>query len=618
MRLVTDTLIDGRYRVVERLGVGGMADVYLADDTHLGRQVALKILHSRFAEDREFVERFRREASAAAGLQHPNVVSVYDRGNYGETYYIAMEYLQGRTLSELIEGGPLPLEQTISIVGQILAAARFAHRRGVIHRDLKPHNVIVDDEGRAKVADFGIARAGASDMTQTGSVMGTAHYLSPEQAQGLEVTACSDLYSIGVILYQCLTGRVPFEGDSAVAVALKQVSEEPLPPSAVSPALPPGLDAVVLRALAKDPALRFQAADEFLEELEVAAHGGEPGQQTAAFRPVPGAAPSTSTMVGAPPVPSATPAERRGVPWRWVAPLVVLAMLVAVVAFILTRPDQVTVPSVLGQRLAIATRALEERGLEVDVRFVENDADRDTVLEQDPTPGRRTDEGETIVLTVSEGPPIVEVPPVRNLPTRRARRRLERIGFEVEITARYDQDIERGRAIGTQPARGTDLLRRSNVTLIVSRGIERVEVPDVTGLDQRDAESRLRARGLVPQVRERRSDRPEGRVIEQSPAAGRRIERDSTVTIVVSTGEREVRVPEVQGRSIEEATAILRRRGLSVSRRFRTVTDPNDDGKVVDQFPGPGSDARRGDTVSLAVGRYEEPSSPPAGAIEVG
>jgi eukaryotic-like serine/threonine-protein kinase len=270
MQQITEgTLIDERYRVVNRIGSGGMADVYCAEDTQLGRQVALKLLYRRFAEDDEFVERFRREASAAAGLQHPNVVQVYDRGAWDGTYYIAMEFLDGRSLKQLVrDSGPLEPAHAIAITVQVLKAARFAHKRGVIHRDIKPHNVIVDGEGRAKVTDFGIARAGASEMTETGSIIGTAQYLSPEQAQGHPVDARSDLYSIGVLLYELLTARVPFEADSAVTIALKHVQQEPPLPSRLNPAVTPALEDVVMRALAKDPARRFQDADAFIAALE--------------------------------------------------------------------------------------------------------------------------------------------------------------------------------------------------------------------------------------------------------------------------------------------------------------------------------------------------------------
>ncbi len=235
--------IDGRYRLLRRIGSGGMADVWLADDPHLQRRVALKILHRRFAQDREFVERFRREAEAAAGLSHPNIVAVFDRGDIEGTYYIAMQLLEGRSLKELIDQGLTP-EQSVGLIRQVLEAAGFAHRHGVVHRDLKPQNVIVDDDGKATVTDFGIARAGASEITQAGSVMGTPHYLSPEQAQGQAVTAVSDLYSIGVILYEALAGRVPFEADSAIAIAMKQVSHTPQRPSSINPTVSPALDAV--------------------------------------------------------------------------------------------------------------------------------------------------------------------------------------------------------------------------------------------------------------------------------------------------------------------------------------------------------------------------------------
>jgi eukaryotic-like serine/threonine-protein kinase len=236
------TVIDGRYKVLSRLGAGGMAEVYLAEDQQLGRKVALKLLHRRFAEDPGFVERFRREAQSAAGLQHPNVVSVYDRGSYDGTYYIAMEYLPGPSLKQLIrQEAPLDPLRAIDLTIQILKAARFAHKRGIIHRDLKPHNVIVCDGDHAKVTDFGIARAGASDMTETGSIMGTAQYLSPEQAQGHAVSPASDVYSVGVMLYEMLTGRVPFDGDSAVTIAIKHVSEPPAPPTQINPQVPPDL-----------------------------------------------------------------------------------------------------------------------------------------------------------------------------------------------------------------------------------------------------------------------------------------------------------------------------------------------------------------------------------------
>src|ERR671938_649269 len=247
-----NTLFDGRYRIVRKLGTGGMANVYLAEDQELGRRVAIKILNDRHAGDDQFIERFRREAKNAAGLSHPNIVSIYDRGEAERTYYIAMEYLDGRSLKELIVSrGPAPVNVAVDYARQILAAVRFAHRHGIVHRDIKPHNVLVDAEGRLKVTDFGIARAGASQMTEAGSIIGTAQYLSPEQAKGAPVDPTSDLYSVGVVLYELLTGKVPFTGESPVEIAMKHISAIPEPPSSLRPEVPEDLDKVVLRALGK-------------------------------------------------------------------------------------------------------------------------------------------------------------------------------------------------------------------------------------------------------------------------------------------------------------------------------------------------------------------------------
>src|SRR5919206_429431 len=263
-----NTLFDGRYRILRKLGSGGMANVYLAEDEDLGRRVAIKIMSDRYADDDTFSERFRREAKAAAALSHPNIVSIYDRGQADGTPYIAMEVIEGRSLKELVLArGPLPLDQAIDFTKQILAALRFAHRNGIIHRDIKPHNILIGAENRLKVTDFGIARAGASQMTEVGSIMGTAQYLSPEQARGAPVTAASDLYSVGIVLYEMLTGQVPFSGDSAIEIAMKHLNELPRPPSKIRPEIPPELDQVVLRALAKAPEDRYQTAEEFAEDL---------------------------------------------------------------------------------------------------------------------------------------------------------------------------------------------------------------------------------------------------------------------------------------------------------------------------------------------------------------
>src|SRR5256884_5227455 len=276
-----DSVFDGRYRIIRKLGAGGMANVYLAEDQELGRRVAIKILNDRHAADDSFVERFRREAKNAAGLSHPNIVSVYDRGTAEGTYYIAMEFLDGRSLKELIVGrGPAPIKTAVEYTRQVLAAIGFAHKHGIVHRDIKPHNVLVGPEGRLKVTDFGIARSGASEMTEVGSIIGTAQYLSPEQARGAPVDPTSDVYSVGVVLYELLTGQVPFTGDTPLEIAMKHLSEPPKPPSELRPDVPHDLDMVVLRALAKDPADRYETAEEMDADLKRILDGMPVGSET--------------------------------------------------------------------------------------------------------------------------------------------------------------------------------------------------------------------------------------------------------------------------------------------------------------------------------------------------
>jgi serine/threonine-protein kinase len=604
------SIVDKRYRVLRRIGSGGMADVWLAEDAHLQRQVALKVLHSRYLQDSDFVSRFQREAEHAAGLQHPNIVAVFDRGADEGVNYIAMRYVEGPTLKELIERGLTP-EQAAALVRQVLEGARFAHRNGIVHRDLKPQNVIVDQEGKAVVTDFGIARAGVSEITQTGSVMGTPQYLSPEQAQGFEVTPVSDLYSIGVILYEALCGRVPFEGESAVAVAMKQVSEVPQRPSSINPQVSPALDAVVMRALEKEPGRRFQSADAFIAALDQAMREPGAGSGTAAFATVP------PVVEGAAPVEDR---KRNNLLWALLIAAIVIGLLVGL---LLTRDTSTEVPNVTGKQLEFAIAQLERKGFEVgEEKFVERQVPKNTVLEQDPLPGSTEEDCGFITLfcskpkvelTVSAGPGSGEVPRTNGLTEAAAKKKLEAEGFEVAIQRVNSSAVEEGLVVFSEPRAGASATHGSTVTVFVSRGPKLAKVPVLVGTQRRVAVQQIRGRGLTPSVSEEESNSPAGEVINQSPSAGTEVEPGATVSIVVSSGREEkvIKAPNVIGKERREAVEAIRAAGLTPSVEEEETEVPSQIGRAIDQFPPPGSELEPGATVTITVGKRaaEEPEA---------
>jgi serine/threonine-protein kinase len=614
--IAPDTVIDERYKVLSRIGAGGMAEVFCVQDQSLGRKVALKLLYPRFASDAEFVERFRREASSAASLQHPNVVGIYDRGRWDGTYYIAMEYLPGRTLKEVIQqDGPIDPVRAIDLTLQILKAARFAHRRGIVHRDLKPHNVIVDDEDRAKVTDFGIARAGASDMTETGSIMGTAQYLSPEQAQGMAVDARSDLYSVGVILFELLTGHVPFEAESAVTIALKHVSEPPPSPSAFDPSVPPELETIVLWALEKDPAHRPQDADAFVHALEEARElilGREaPGQRTASFVPTalpfPGEAEEEERA-----------ARRRPPWWAWLAAVLAVAGVVAAIV-LLTRPGEVRVPGVVGLEMQVAQRRIELAGLDWRIDRVRSTRPLDEVVAQSPRARATVSEDATVVLKVSGGPGTIDVPAVDGDTLERARATLQNAGLVAgDVIEQASDDVGEGLVIRTSPRAGQNVERGESVKLYVSTGPEQVSVPNVVGFTRTDADSTLRAAGFAVTVTEEESTSVDaGEVISQSPSGDTAADPGTTVSIVVARAP-PVEVPTVTGLSRVDAEAALGAEGLAPRVSFSDVSDQAQDGVVVDQRPAAGSQAAAGAPVRIFVGRYVAPVDPGGGGDDGG
>ncbi len=622
-------LIDGRYRVLSRLGAGGMADVFLAEDQQLSRKVALKLLHRRFAEDPGFVERFRREAQAAAGLQHPNVVGVYDRGAFDGTYYIAMEYLPGRTLKQLIrDEAPLEPVSAIDITIQILKAARFAHRRGVIHRDLKPQNVIIDESGHATVTDFGIARAGASDMTETGSIMGTAQYLSPEQAQGHAVSPGSDLYSIGVILYEMLTGRVPFDAEAAVTIAIKHVSEAPALPSAFNPNIPSDLERIVMWSLNKASAERPLDADQFIDALEqvramiVSGTGGQRTTSFAAFAygagtatAVPDTTPhGTGSVIAAPWGPPGEPPEeqRRRLRWPWMVGLLVLLLAAGGVgAYLLTRPTKRIVPKVVGQSLQDASANVQNAGFNPNIIQVTNSKKAGTVIRQDPQPGTRANEGSTVTLTVSTGPGSTTVPSVSGESQKQAEKSIKQAQLKVgRIETETSDTTPAGDATHTEPGAGVSLPVGSKVTLFISTGKPLVTVPNVQGETQATAETTLKNDGFTVSTSTQvsSSDTP-GTVIGQSPSGGADVAPGSNVSIVIAQAPPNVNVPFVKGDTASAASNTLKGAGLNVTQNTQTVTDQGKDGIVLSQSPNAGASVTKGSTVTIVVGKFQPPTT---------
>ena len=609
---------------MRKLGAGGMADVYLAEDEELGRRVAIKILNDRHANDESFVERFRREAKNAAGLSHPNIVSIYDRGEAEGTYYIAMEYLDGRTLKELlIARGPMSIVDAIHHTRQTLTALRFAHKKGVVHRDIKPHNVMVDADGRLKVTDFGIARAGASQMTEAGAIVGTAQYLSPEQARGAAVDQRSDLYSIGVVLYEMLTGSVPFTGDSPVEIAMKHLSDTPRPPSSIRPEIPPDLDMVVLRALAKNPDDRFQTAEEMDAELARIADGGSVTAITAdaATAVLSGTSLANApTAIASPRRPQRRPTNyryqdpppRRRPLWPWL--LAILGLVAALLAGwfaydriqdSLSGTSTVSVPNVEGIREHLAVQNLLARGLEPDVKRKTSEDPRDRVgfvYDQDPNAGIRVDKTSAVTIFVSLGPPKVTVPKLVGQSRDDAIAALTERGLKFTVADVFSKEDE-GEVVAQFPTPGKRVNKGSSVRINVSRGLQPVGIPTVVGETYESAASQLQAAGFAVARQDVDSDQPKGIVVRQSPAGGAQASRGSTVTLSVSKGPKESAVPDVTSQQEDIARATLESSGFDVVVQDEETTDPNSDGIVLNQDPAGGTKAAPGTTVTIFVGR---------------
>jgi len=550
----------GRYEIVRHLARGGMAEVYLARDLLLDRPVALKVLFPEFSGNQSFVERFRREARAAANLNHPNIVSIYDWGEETGTYFIVMEYIDGLTLREVIRAeGRLAPERAAAIGADIAAALQFAHDGGVIHRDVKPGNVLIS--GMVKVTDFGIARANdpQESLTQTGAVMGTATYFSPEQAQGVAIDPRSDVYSLGVVLYEMVAGRPPFTGESPVAIAYQHVRETPVPVSEHNPHVPPDFEAVVAKAMAKNRSDRYSSADELRADLVRFGRGQPVYAATAVAAPAPAevtgvmgatqvqprAGGESTRMMAATGVVATQPEPDR--PRRTGVYFVVLVVLLGLLAaFLVLLAQQLgvggssssIVPQVVGFSEADAIRELANAGLKAKSSAVNNDTNAaGTVFAQDPGPGAKLKKNASVAIMVSLGPTPVDVPDVRNKKVDSAQDVLTQKGFQVEVVNQTNETVPPDTVFDQDPKPGGQAPKGSKVTVIVSSGPQQAPVPNVVGREQSEAANILGQAGFTTSVQTQASDSVgQGKVIRTDPAAPTPLAKGSNVTLFVSTG----------------------------------------------------------------------------------
>ncbi|MCL2654352.1 MAG: Stk1 family PASTA domain-containing Ser/Thr kinase [Coriobacteriia bacterium] len=631
-------MIGQRYRLTEKIGTGGMADVYRAVDETLGRNVAVKIMHERYAHDPAFTARFRQEAQAAANLSSPYIVNIYDWGQENDTYYIVMELVRGTDLKTIIrERGPLPSKEVAEIGAQVCSALATAHGYDVIHRDIKPHNIMITADRNVKVMDFGIARAGNTTLTQTGSVLGSAHYVSPEQAQGRQLTPASDLYSLGVVLYEAGTGQMPFDGDTPIATALKQVNEQPMRPSRINPQIDPNLEMVIGYAMAKDPRSRYSTASAMRADLvrivrdepiigagavagiagagAAAAAGvgnseetqllgrvpagvgagagagvkGDPGQQTTVMPQLDayggGGAGAGSMGVRSGDLRDQRFDQKKSKAWIWIVVAVVLLAGILAAGFALGwfgGSSQKAVPDLTGRTVAEADALLQAQSL------VLGDQSKDysptipagQIMKQDPAANAKVDPQTKVNVVISQGQEMAQVPDVSKMDQATAMKTLQDAGFQVQIDDPANSpDVPSGQVMSQNPAAKTEAAKGSTVHIAISLGKEMGTVPDVRGQTQTKAQDLLTGAGFKVTVTQDFSDTVDtGVVISQSIPANTPLPKGTAVTITVSKGPAPVVVPDVMGLNLQQAINKLTALGLVCDPAKDVTWSPNKNG----------------------------------------
>ena len=652
----------GRYEVRSLIGRGGMAEVHLGFDTRLSRVVAIKMLRRDLALDSIFQARFRREAQSAASLNHPNIVAVYDTGEEIVSDatnrslaipYIVMEYVEGHTVKELIsDGTAVPINEAIEIVSGVLSALQYSHANHLVHRDIKPGNIMLTPEGKVKVMDFGIARAltdSQATMTQTNAVVGTAQYLSPEQARGETVDERSDLYSTGVVLFELLTGRPPFKGDSAVAVAYQHVEQIPPTPSSILSDIPDSLDRVVLKALAKNRDDRYRSAAEMLSDLQRVARGmdvGAPPADSWATEVLPSAglvgaraavpaatstvsapaAGASSTSTSLPAVSSDGDAASKAATARKRRTAIIMTLVVIALLLIggsvwaLSRsaatPEAVSVPNVVGLSQADAKSQIEAVGLEWELnpeKVASDTVDKDAVASTDPAGGTQAEKGSTVRVTISSGPDSVTLPDnLVGMSPDEARQAVEALGLKWEVNSSKvaSDTVAEGKVAQTNPSPGSKVKAGQTITAYLSSGSDQVEVPDLVGMSQDQARSALKAVGLeLGNVTTVDSDKDKDRIVSQDPETGSKVKKGTTIAVSISTGKAaQVEIPTVVGISREDAEAQLKALGLTVTVEEVSGTQPS--GQVTAVEPGEGSKVDKNSTVKLKVSKGSASPTP--------